>query len=84
MDQLVKNGKVRRGQLGITVSRVTSDLAASLGCRKLKGDRKFSARGQRRRKAGIRRGDIITAINDTATRYNAFRNRVVAQCPAAR
>ncbi|HYW70954.1 MAG TPA: trypsin-like peptidase domain-containing protein, partial [Pyrinomonadaceae bacterium] len=31
MDQLVKNGKVRRGQLGISVSRVTSDMAASLG-----------------------------------------------------
>src|SRR6185295_17815648 len=31
MEQLVQNGKVRRGQLGITVRRVDSDLAASMG-----------------------------------------------------
>src|SRR5882672_5326321 len=30
MEQLTKNGKVRRGQLGITVQKVTSDIASSL------------------------------------------------------
>src|SRR5262249_61340898 len=37
MDQLVKNGKVRRGQLGITVRRVDSDMAESLGMSETKG-----------------------------------------------
>ena len=30
MDQLVKNGKVTRGQLGVVVQPVTEDIAASL------------------------------------------------------
>jgi S1-C subfamily serine protease len=37
MEQLVKNGKVRRGQLGISVRRVDSDMAASLGMSETKG-----------------------------------------------
>src|SRR5580765_5138465 len=37
MDQLVKSGKVRRGQLGVSVTRVTTDLAASLGMPEAKG-----------------------------------------------
>src|SRR6266705_1009346 len=37
MDQLVKNRKVRRVEHGMTVSRVTSDLAQSLGMSETKG-----------------------------------------------
>ena len=85
MDQLVKNGKVRRGQLGITVTRVTSDLAASLGMSEAKGVIVNSVRADSAaEKAGIRRGDIITAINDTATNdTNAFRNRVASNAPGS-
>src|SRR5438046_3853914 len=36
-DQLAKSGKVRRGQLGVGVERVTSDIAASLGMPEAKG-----------------------------------------------
>ncbi len=83
MDQLVKNGKVRRGQLGITVSRVTSDLAASLGMSEAKGVIVNSVRsGSAAERAGIRRGDVITAINDTTVNdTNAFRNRVASNAP---
>jgi serine protease Do len=83
MDQLVKNGKVRRGQLGITVSRVTSDLAASLGMTEAKGVIVNSVRsGSAAERAGIRRGDVITAINDTTINdTNAFRNRVASNAP---
>jgi serine protease Do len=85
MDQLVKNGKVRRGQLGITVSRVTSDLAASLGMSEAKGVIVNSVRsGSAAERAGIRQGDVITSINDAAVNdTNAFRNRVAGNAPGA-
>ena len=83
MDQLVKNGKVRRGQLGISVTRVTSDLAQSLGMSEAKGVIVNSVQsGSAAERAGIRQGDVITAINDTAVRdTNAFRNRVASNAP---
>jgi serine protease Do len=83
MEQLVKNGKVRRGQLGISVSRVTSDLAASLGMPDAKGVIVNSVRsGSAAEKAGLRQGDVITAINDNpVSDTNAFRNRVASNGP---
>ena len=83
MDQLVKNGKVRRGQLGITVSRVTSDIAASLEMPEAKGVIVNSVRaGSGAERAGIRQRDVITAINDTpVSDSNAFRNRVASNAP---
>jgi Do/DeqQ family serine protease len=85
MDQLVKNGKVRRGQLGITVSRVTSDLAAGLGMSEAKGVIVNSVRpGSAAERAGIHQGDVITAINDTTVSdSNAFRNRVASNAPGS-
>jgi Do/DeqQ family serine protease len=85
MDQLVKNGKVRRGQLGISVSRVTSDMAASLGLPDVKGVIINSVRsGSAAEKAGLRQGDVITAINDNpVTDTNAFRNRVAGNAPGS-
>jgi S1-C subfamily serine protease len=83
MDQLVKNGKVRRGQLGVSVRRVDSDMAASLGMSETKGVIVNSVRpGTAAERAGIHQGDVITAIdgnpvNDT----NAFRNRVAGTAP---
>jgi serine protease Do len=85
MDQLVKSGKVRRGQLGITVSRVTSDLAASLGMPEAKGVIVNSVRaGSAAERAGLRQGDVITAINDSpVSDTNAFRNRVASNGPGS-
>lgn len=85
MDQLVKNGKVRRGQLGITVTRVTSDLAQSLGMSETRGVIVNSVRsGSAAERAGIHQGDVITAINDTTVNEtNAFRNRVASNPPGS-
>lgn len=85
MDQLVKNGKVRRGQLGIVVTRVDSDLAAGLGMSETKGVIVNSVRpDSAAERAGIRRGDVITAINDvTVNDTNAFRNRVAGNAPGS-
>ena len=85
LDQLVKNGKVRRGQLGIGVQRVTSDVAESLGLSDTKGVIVTSVRpGGGAEKAGIRRGDVITALNETPVREtNAFRNQIAGFGPGA-
>src|SRR6266705_3486711 len=85
LDQLVKNGKVRRGQLGIGVQRVTSDVAESLGLGDTKGVIVTSVRpGSGAEKAGIRRGDVITALNETPVREtNAFRNQIAGFGPGA-
>jgi serine protease Do len=83
MDQLVKNGKVRRGQLGITVRRVDSDLAASMGMSEAKGVLVNSVRpGSAAERAGIHQGDVITAIDGSLTNdTNAFRNRIASMAP---
>jgi Do/DeqQ family serine protease len=85
MDQLVKSGKVRRGQLGVSVTRVTTDLAASLGMPEAKGVIVNSVRsGSGAERAGIRQGDVITAINDApVSDTNAFRNRVASNGPGS-
>jgi serine protease Do len=85
MDQLVKSGKVRRGQLGVSVTRVTSDLAASLGMSEAKGVIINSVQsGSAAERAGLRQGDIITAINDSpVSDTNAFRNRVASSGPGS-
>ncbi len=85
MDQLVKNGKVRRGQLGISVTRVTSDMAAGLGMSETKGVIVNSVKpDSSAERAGIRRGDVITALNDvTFNDANAFRNRVASNAPGS-
>ena len=85
LDQLVKNGKVRRGQLGVGVQRVTSDVAESLGLSDTKGVIISSVRpGSAAERAGIRRGDVITAIDGApVTDTNAFRNRVASLGPGA-
>jgi Do/DeqQ family serine protease len=83
MDQLVKDGKVRRGQLGVSVRRIDSDMAASLGMSETKGVIVNSVRpGSAAEKAGIHQGDVITAIDGTAVSdSNAFRNRVASSGP---
>jgi S1-C subfamily serine protease len=81
----VKSGKVRRGQLGVSVTRVTTDLAASLGMPEAKGVIVNSVRsGSGAERAGIRQGDVITAINDApVSDTNAFRNRVASNGPGS-
>ncbi|HYJ47390.1 MAG TPA: trypsin-like peptidase domain-containing protein, partial [Pyrinomonadaceae bacterium] len=75
MDQLLKTGKVRRGQLGIGVQRVNSDIAASLGLSDARGVIVSSVtQGSAAERAGLKRGDVITAIDGTAVAdTNSFR-----------
>ena len=83
MDQLIKSGSVRRGQLGVTIQPVTSDIAASLGMSEARGVLVNSVTpGSAAERAGIRRGDVITAFNGEAVEDgNSLRNRVASTPP---
>jgi serine protease Do len=83
MDQLVTNGRVQRGLLGVTVQGVTNDLAAGLGLSKAEGALVSGVTpGGAADKAGIKRGDVIMSyqgrpVIDT----NSFRNEIAATKP---
>ena len=85
MDQLIKAGKVRRGQLGISVRRVDSDMAQSLGMSETKGIIVNSVTaGSAAERAGIRQGDVIIALDGSpVNETNAFRNRIASAGPGA-
>jgi serine protease Do len=83
MDQLQKSGKVRRGQLGVSVGRVDSDMAQSLGMSETKGVIVNSVLpGSAAERAGIRQGDVIVALDGSVVNEtNAFRNHIAATAP---
>ncbi len=82
MDQLMKTGKVRRGMLGVTIQSIDSDLAQSLNLPSAQGAIVTSvSNGGPAEKAGLKRGDVITAVNkQTVTDNNRLRN-IVASLP---
>jgi S1-C subfamily serine protease len=83
MDQLIRNGKVRRGQLGVTVLKIPSDEASKLGIDVGPGVAVFQVQaGSAAERAGLRKGDVITALNGTGVNDpNTFRNLVAGTAP---
>jgi Do/DeqQ family serine protease len=85
MDDLRKDGRVHRAQLGVTVQPVTSDLAESLNLKESGGAIVSSVTpGSAADQAGIKRGDIIKSfdgqdVHDT----NTLRNRVADAAPGS-
>jgi serine protease Do len=80
MDQLIAQGKVSRGQLGVTVQYINSDLAASLGLKEVQGVLVSSVQaGGPADRAGIKAGDILLDLNGTPLNdVNTLRNSVAA------
>ncbi|HZH33111.1 MAG TPA: DegQ family serine endoprotease [Pyrinomonadaceae bacterium] len=83
MEQLVKGGKVRRGQLGVQIQDVTSDIAASLDLKEVRGviigAVTPNSAGER---AGLKQGDVITAVGGAAVNdVNSLRNRIASTAP---
>ncbi len=83
MEQLLKDGKVHRGMLGINIQNVTSDTAKALDLKDTSGVLVSNVKsGSAADKAGIKRGDMITAINgEKIEDSNVLRNKVAGTAP---
>lgn len=82
MDQLMKTGKVRRGMLGVTIQSIDADLASSLNMPAARGAIVTSvASGGPAEKAGLKRGDVITAVNKQPVIDNNSLRNLVASLP---
>lgn len=83
LEQLLKDGKVHRGMLGINIQNVTEDTAKALDLKDRSGILVSNVKaGGSADKAGIKRGDIITAINgEKLEDSNVLRNKVAGTAP---
>jgi len=83
MEQLINSGKVRRGQLGIVVLKIPSEEATKLGVTQGPGVVVYQVQGgSGADRAGLRQGDVITALNGTAINDpNTFRNLIAGMGP---
>lgn len=83
LDQLVKNGKVTRGQLGVVVQPVTEDIAANLKLSNARGVIVSQVQpGSAAEGAGLKRGDAILALNgNVVSDPNSFRNEIAGTPP---
>lgn len=85
MDQLIQDGKVRRGMLGINIQTITEELAKGLELQNAEGVLIGSVRpGSAAEKAGLKRYDLITAINgEKMVDSNVLRNKVAGTSPGS-
>jgi Do/DeqQ family serine protease len=85
MSQLKEDGHVQRGKLGVSVQSMTSDLAASLKLSNTGGALVSGVEpGGAASRAGVKQGDVITAINgDKVADSNSLRNRIAATKPGS-
>ena len=64
MINMMKNGAVSRGWLGVQIQPITKDIAESLGLSEASGALVVAPQeGSPGQKAGIKQGDVITAVN---------------------
>jgi len=64
IETMIKGGKVQRGYLGVGRQPVDEDIAASLGLTKDVGELISRVEpGQAGAKAGLKQGDVVTAVN---------------------
>jgi S1-C subfamily serine protease len=86
MEQLIKNGKVQRGYLGVGVQPVTPEIADSVGLPEARGIIVNEvSRDSAAAKAGLRPGDVIVEFNDAPVGDgNTLRNRVASTPPGTK
>ncbi|HEV3182714.1 MAG TPA: DegQ family serine endoprotease [Steroidobacteraceae bacterium] len=78
MEQLIRYGSVKRGQLGVSMYTVTPDIAHSLGLPSAVGALVSQVvEGSPADHAGIRTGDVITSVNGQPVKSNSeLRNTI--------
>jgi S1-C subfamily serine protease len=83
LDQLVKDGKVRRGHLGVAIQPVTPELASQFGLSEARGVVVNAVTpNSPAARAGLRQGDVIVGFNgEPVTDGNTLRNRVASTPP---
>jgi Do/DeqQ family serine protease len=85
MEQLLRDGKVHRGMLGINIQNLTEDIARAKDLKDTAGVLVSNVKpGSAADKAGIKRGDVITAINgEKIEDTNVLRNKVAGTMPGS-
>jgi len=83
MEQLLKDGKVHRGMLGVNIQNITEDTAKALDIEVRSGVLVSGVKkGSAADKAGMKPRDIITAINgEKIEDSNVLRNKVAGTAP---
>jgi serine protease Do len=83
MDQIMKNGKITRGKLGIYPQELTPEMAKAFGMPNARGVAIAQVEpNSPAQKAGLKVGDVITAVNgNPADDVNAFRLEVANFAP---
>jgi Do/DeqQ family serine protease len=78
MEQIIEYGEVRRGRLGVAIQDLTADLAQALNSRRRDGAVVNSVEPHSpAARAGLAKGDIITAVNGTPVKSAAqLRNAI--------
>ncbi len=80
MDQLIRQGKVTRGWLGITIQEITPEIARKFDLKMSEGALVSDvAKGSPAHRAGIMRGDVILEINGKRIKDVAGLRNLVAQ-----
>jgi len=80
---LMKDGQVSRGYLGVQIQPVTKDIADSLGLSEASGALVVNAQaGTPGEKAGLKAGDVVTAVNgETVKDARDLSRRIGAMTP---
>jgi serine protease Do len=86
MDQIEKSGKVSRGYMGVTLQSVTPELAPQFNLKQAKGAIVNQVTpGEPGDKAGLKMGDVITAIDGkTVDGSDDLTMDVISQAPGSR
>jgi len=85
MEQLLRDGKVHRGMLGVNIQNLTEDTAKAMDLKDTAGVLVSNVKsGSAADKAGLKRGDVITAINgEKIEDTNVLRNKVAGTLPGS-
>lgn len=85
-EQLVKNGSVTRGYLGIVIQNLTPELAKSFGLKDQKGILVAQvSEDSPAEKAGLKKGDVVVAFSGKPVeKVGPFRNQVALLAPGTK